>query len=67
MDTAIISTYFYFVLLTKELLTCCGYCGYPIRPQTLNCEVPGLNLLAVAGVPVGKGILSSLPSPLEST
>ena len=25
-----------------------------IRPQTLNCEIPGLNLLAAAVVPLGK-------------
>ena len=27
-----------------------------IRPQILNCEVPGLNLLAVAVVPLGKAL-----------
>ena len=27
-----------------------------IRPQTLNCEVPGSNLLAVAVVPLGKAL-----------
>ena len=27
-----------------------------IRPQTLNCEVPGLILLAVAVVPLGKAL-----------
>ena len=27
-----------------------------IRPRTLNCEVPGSNLLAVAGDPLGKAL-----------
>ena len=36
-----------------------------IRPQTLNCEVPGSNLLAAAVVSFGQGTVSS--SPLEMT
>ena len=36
-----------------------------IRPQTLNCEVPGSNLLASGSSALGQGTLSSLPSPLE--
>ena len=37
-----------------------------IRPSTLNCEVPGSNLLPVHGrSALEQGILSSLPSPLE--
>ena len=27
-----------------------------IRPQTLNCELPGSNLLAAAVVPLGKAL-----------
>ena len=27
-----------------------------MRPQTLNCEVPGSNLLAAAVVPLGKAL-----------
>ena len=38
-----------------------------IRPQTLNREVPGSNLLAAAVCALGQGTLSSLPSPLERT
>ena len=38
-----------------------------IRPWTLNHEVPGSNLQAVAFSALGQGTLSSLPSPLERT
>ena len=39
-----------------------------IRPQSLNREVPGSNLLAAAVGPVGKALgLSSLRSPSERT
>ena len=34
--------------------TCCGSVNN--RPQTLNREVPGSNLLAAAVVPLGKAI-----------
>ena len=36
-----------------------------IRPRTLNREVPGLNLLAAAVVPLDK--VPSLPCPSERT
>ena len=34
-----------------------------IRPQTLNCEVPGSNLLAAAIVPFGKALNPHRPVP----
>ena len=43
------------------------YVAQCIRPQTLTCEVPGLNRLAVTFCALGQGTLSSLPSPSEGT
>ena len=36
-----------------------------IRPQTLNREVPGLNLLAAAVVPLGKALYPDCLVPLK--
>ena len=51
----------------RQITKCGAVVAQWIRPQTLNCEVPGLNLLAAAVVPLGKALLLSLPCPSERT